>query len=217
MLTIATGLSEGLVEFVPSTPLSQVLEKYRSIPRFLASRYPDADGPMGMAAEVHETLVRSCAGSCVVTYVLGVGDRHLDNLMLTAEGKLFHIDFGYIMGRDPKPFAPPVKLCREMVEAMGGVDSAGYDRFRSYCCEAFNILRKSSNLILNLIMLMGEASIPDISVDPERTLLKLQEKLCLDANDEEASQFFQGVLNESATALFPNLVETAHRWAQYWR
>ena len=31
------------------------------------------------------------------------------------------------------------------------------------------------------------------------------------------SQFFQGVLNESATALFPNLVETAHRWAQYWR
>ena len=66
-------------------------------------------------------------------------------------------------------------------------------------------------------MLMSEASIPDISVDPERTLLKLQEKLCLDANDEEASQFFQGVLNESATALFPNLVETAHRWAQYWR
>ena len=213
----ATGSSEGLVEFVPSTPLSEVLERHRSIPRFLASHSPDENGPMGVAQDVHEALLRSCAGSCVVTYILGVGDRHLDNLMLTPRGRLFHIDFGYIMGRDPKPFAPPVKLCREMVEAMGGVDSPGYARFRSYCCEAFNILRKSSNLILNLIMLMSEANIPDISTDPERTRLKLQEKLVPDASDEEAIQLFQGVLNESATALFPNLVETAHRFAMYWR
>ncbi len=45
-------------------------------------------------------------------------------------------------GRDPKPWPPPFKLNREMVDAMGGADSEPYRRFRAYACEAYNILRK---------------------------------------------------------------------------
>lgn len=48
--------------------------------------------------------------------------RHLDNLLLRDDGRLFHVDFGFILGKDPKPFPPPMKLCKEMVEAMGGAE-----------------------------------------------------------------------------------------------
>jgi phosphatidylinositol kinase/protein kinase (PI-3 family) len=46
-------------------------------------------------------------------------------------GQLFHIDFGYILGHDPKPYPPPMKIVREMVEAMGDQ----VDRFKTYGVE----------------------------------------------------------------------------------
>ncbi|KAJ4711089.1 Phosphatidylinositol 3-kinase [Melia azedarach] len=214
---LATGQDEGMLEFIPSGSLAQILSEHRSIISYLQKFHPDEHGPFGITATCLETFIKSCAGYSVITYILGIGDRHLDNLLLRDDGGLFHVDFGYILGRDPKPFPPPMKLCKEMVEAMGGAESQYYTRFKSYCCEAYNILRKSSNLILNLFHLMAGSNIPDIASDPEKGILKLQEKFRLDLDDEACVHFFQDLINESVSALFPQMVETIHRWAQYWR
>ncbi|KAG5234108.1 hypothetical protein OIU76_000629 [Salix suchowensis] len=214
---LATGQDEGMLEFIPSRSLAQILQEHRSIINYLQKFHPDEHGPFGITASCLETFIKSCAGYSVITYILGVGDRHLDNLLLTDDGRLFHVDFGFILGRDPKHFPPPMKLCKEMVEAMGGAESLYYTRFKSYCCEAYNIIRKSSNLILNLFHLMAGSNIPDIASDPEKGILKLQEKFRLDMDDEACIHFFQDLINESVSALFPQMVETIHRWAQYWR
>ena len=120
-----------------------------------------------------------------------------------------------MLGRDPKPFPPPMKLCKEMVEAMGGADSKLYGSFRLKCCEAFNILRANGNLILNLLMLMVDANVQHLQ--GEADVAKVTEKLRLDLTNEEAARYFQGLINDSVSALFPQVIEKLHEWAQYWR
>ncbi len=48
---------------------------------------------------------------------------------------MFHIDFGFIFGQDPKPFPPPFRFTRSMADAMGGEEGEDYGRFKSYCCQ----------------------------------------------------------------------------------
>ena len=47
------------------------------------------------------SFVKSCAGNSALTYLLGVGDRHLENILLQPSGTIVHCDFGFCFGRDP--------------------------------------------------------------------------------------------------------------------
>ena len=44
-----------------------------------------------------------------------------------------------------------------------------------------------------------------------------QEKFRLDFTDEQAVEYLQQLISESATAVMPQIVEMTHRWAQVFR
>lgn len=56
-----------------------------------------------------DRMIASAAGSYLASYILGVRDRHSDNILIHEDGTLFHIDYGYILGKgvtlDTGPFA----------------------------------------------------------------------------------------------------------------
>ncbi|CAL1715935.1 unnamed protein product [Somion occarium] len=207
---LATGPTQGMAQFIPSKTIAAIVSENGTLLNYMRAHYPDEGsvGTFGVEPVVIDTFVRSCAGYCVMTYLLGVGDRHLDNLLLTPD-----VDFGYILGRDPKPLAPPVKVCKEMVDAMGGVQSVHYARFKNFCFTGFTILRKSANLILNLVTLMVDANIPHIKHrDVHEQVLG---KFCLDLTEEQAIEHFEKLLNDISP--FTAVLDRMHDWAQYWR
>nr|XP_002128077.1 phosphatidylinositol 3-kinase catalytic subunit type 3-like [Ciona intestinalis]XP_026691217.1 phosphatidylinositol 3-kinase catalytic subunit type 3-like [Ciona intestinalis] len=214
---LATSCKHGFMQFIESNSVAEVLANEGSIQNFFRKHQPNDKASYGIEPVVMDLYVKSCAGYCVITYLLGVGDRHLDNLLLRKTGELFHIDFGYILGRDPKPLPPPMKLSKEMVEAMGGVNSDHYHEFRKHCYTAFLHLRRHANLILNLFSLMTDASVPDIALEPDKTVKKVQDKFLLELSDEEAVRNMQALIDESVSALFPAFVEQIHKFAQTWR
>ncbi|KAF9020978.1 putative atypical/PIKK/PI3K protein kinase [Hymenopellis radicata] len=212
---LATGPLQGMAHFIPSKTIAAIVSEHGTLLNYMRAHYPDEGsvGTSGVEPAVIDTFVRSCAGYCVVTYILGVGDRHLDNLLVAPDGHFFHVDFGYILGRDPKPFPPAVKVCKEMVDGMGGAQSPHYARFKNFCFTAFTILRKNANLILNLVALMVDANIPDIKHRDVHE--QLQEKFRLDLTEEDAIKHFETLLNE--TSYITVVLDRIHDLAQYWR
>lgn len=211
---LAIGQKDGLMEFVESMPISGVETPRQTIFDYLQAHNPDPSDPTKIHPECLDTFIKSCAGSCVLTYILGVGDRHHDNIMLTKRGQLFHIDFGFVFGKDPKPLPPPFRLSRGMVDAMGGIESEGFVKFGKTCCQAFNWLRKSASVILNLISLMGDSGIPVIEqMGIDAVLEVVESRFRLNLSDEEAANYFLAIMQGTLQAIAPDVIDFFHALA----
>ena len=152
-------------------------------------------------AAAQETFAQSCAGYCVATLVMGIGDRHSDNIMMTRDGRFFHIDFGHFLGnfkskagikreRTPFVFTP------QMASVLGGPGAPGFSAFLSLAKRAYAILRRHSDLIVTLFSLMVSCGIPELSTvdDIQWVVEKLQLQLAEDVAEAELEALIMRVM-----------------------
>lgn len=152
---LPTGQSTGIIEVINDCEtIYQIQEKLqKSILNYILDNNDNTP-----IKDVRQKFIKSIATYCVVTYLLGVGDRHLDNIMVTKDGKLFHIDFGYICGKDPVHNNPGIRITQDMIEAIGGINSPNYIVFTELCTKIYNCLRNYTELFMNMLMMLPQIS-----------------------------------------------------------
>jgi len=151
---------------------------------------------------VRNRFINSCAGACLLAFILGLRDRHLQNILVQSNGVLTHIDFGYILGKDPKYLNTKMRITNGMIDAMGGRMSEGYQRFVELISESYSKIRLHSSLFFHL--LSAESYIFKDSKRP----IGIIKNHC-------QTVFFPGLFNETAELLVENIVEQSSNETLY--
>ena len=207
---LATSQDDGFVEFVPnSKTYSNILKSSGKLKSYFINKIDNQEE----FKKKLDKFINSLAGYCAVNYILGIGDRHNDNIMIRNNGCLFHIDFGYIFGNEPK-FKTffPFKITADMVDFMGGKDSENYKKFTNKSVNAYLILRENARTIVNMFYLMIDSQIPQIK-DIE-SLKKLHEKFALDLSKDQAKNKFLTELENSLESYIPGIQDELHEIGQ---
>nr|XP_006815238.1 PREDICTED: LOW QUALITY PROTEIN: phosphatidylinositol 4,5-bisphosphate 3-kinase catalytic subunit beta isoform-like [Saccoglossus kowalevskii] len=165
-----------------------------------------------------EEFTLSCAGYCVATYVLGIGDRHNDNIMVKKTGQLFHIDFGHILGNFKSKFGiqrerVPFVLTHDFVHVITRGKNTGsseeFDNFRSKCEQAYLMFRRKGNLFINLFAMMLSTGLPELTRLTDIDYLR--ETLQFQLTEEEALKHFRGKFDDA----LKNSWKTSLNWAAH--
>uniref|UniRef100_A0AAQ4RLW4 phosphatidylinositol-4,5-bisphosphate 3-kinase n=1 Tax=Gasterosteus aculeatus aculeatus TaxID=481459 RepID=A0AAQ4RLW4_GASAC len=207
---LATGDRSGLIEVVSSADTIANIQLTSSNVAAAAAFNKDAllnwlkERNSGDALErAIEEFTLSCAGYCVATYVLGIGDRHSDNIMVRSTGQLFHIDFGHILGnfkskfgikRERVPFILTHDFIHVIQEGKTGYTEK-FASFRQYCEAAYLVLRKNGNLFITLFALMLTAGLPELT--SVKDIQYLKDSLALGKTDEDALKQFRQKFDEA--------------------
>ncbi|XP_052755017.1 phosphatidylinositol 4,5-bisphosphate 3-kinase catalytic subunit delta isoform [Galleria mellonella] len=166
-----------------------------------------------------DEFTMSCAGYCVATYVLGIADRHPDNIMVKKSGQLFHIDFGHFLGHFKQKYGfkrerVPFVLTHDFIHVInkgqrgsGDNEPIDFKIFKEHCDTAFRILRKHGHLILSLFSMMISTGLRELS--SEKDLQYLRETLVMDLSEEKAMEHFRSKFSEA----MKNSWTTSLNWA----
>ena len=220
---LSTGNQIGMIEIVLNAfTLAKIHKKYGGGARGAFSNQAlynylvDANKATRQIDNAIKNFTLSCAGYCVATFVLGIGDRHSDNIMLKENGQLFHIDFGHFLGNFKSKFGikrerVPFVLTRDFLFIISRgrehTDAAAIPHmtaFRNLCERGYLILRQKASLFINLLSMMLSTGIPELRSIEDISYMR--EALCLDKSESAAREFFRSkfadAINNSITVSF---------------
>eukprot|EP00474_Spongospora_subterranea_P010681 CRZ11139.1 hypothetical protein [Spongospora subterranea] len=195
--------TSGLIECVPDSKSIDALKK--SIPGFqsLLWFFENHFGPRGSPefAAAQKNFVESMAAYSLVSYLLQIKDRHNGNILLTNEGLIVHIDFGFMLSNSPGGNInferAPFKLTAEFVEVMEGEDSEAFHYFRLLMIRGFLELRNHCDRLCALAEILFMGPPHDCFYGGRQALVDLRERFHATDSEQIVVEFVYSLVSQS--------------------
>jgi phosphatidylinositol 4-kinase len=206
---LSTSKDTGVIEFlldstsIDSLKKSEMFPQSGSLHEYFKMIYGPVESKSFKAAQ--RNFMLSLVGYSLVSYLLGLKDRHNGNIMIDVRGRLIFIDFGFAMGMAPgHEFSmerAPFKLTQDYVDVMGGPDSACFAEFKRLFVAGFEAARANSQIALGLVeIMMYKSKYPCFSgprYGGNKALIKFQNRLMLQTPDKDARKKALGLIEAS--------------------
>ena len=152
--------------------------------------------------EAQKNFVESLAAYSLVTYILDIKDRHNGNIMIDIQGRIIHIDFGFILGISPGNVGfetAPFKMTKEYVNLLDGINSEIFNYFIELLTKGFLEIRKYFDSFVKIVEIMGNNSdMPCfLGRDINLILRDLIMRFHLDKNETEIKELMISLTNDS--------------------
>ncbi|KFW84089.1 Phosphatidylinositol 4-phosphate 3-kinase C2 domain-containing subunit gamma, partial [Manacus vitellinus] len=206
---LSTGKGQGLVQMVPdATTLAKIHResgligplKENTIKKWFHHHHP-------LESSYHEV---TSTFFCLASFSLFICN-HCDGMenvfvhFFTVFGEISHVTV--LFSRDRAPFIFTSEM--EYFITEGGKNPQRFQEFVELCCRAYNIVRKHSQLLLNLLEMMLHAGLPELNSIQD--LKYVYDNLRPQDSDLQATSYFTRKIKESLEC-FPvklnNLIHT---------
>lgn len=194
--------NSGMIEIVEGCETMSTIYATGSMSNFL-QKY-NRDKTVEAVLDIYR---ESLAFWTILTYVLGIGDRHFDNILMASTGAIFHIDFDFLFGNDPRLSSPKVRLNTYMIEGLGG--ETDYARFKEECHRIFTILRGRIDLIYGMLLNIITAE-PSLGIADAAIKDHLNAVFFIGESEEDVKSRLEFVIDGSKDSIIGQINDYVH-------
>tara|TARA_B100000674_G_scaffold161673_1_gene129275 strand:- start:3109 stop:4794 length:1686 start_codon:yes stop_codon:yes gene_type:complete len=198
----------GIIEMLNNSVTLEEINKTTTLTNWIVKN--NISKPM---IDIRNEFILSCASNCILTFMLGVGDRNLGNIMVSSTGHLAHIDFSYILGTDPKwEELTEMRITPGMVDLLGGIQSEQYDQLKIQCTKMFSNIKKYTYFWYALFRYLGSAEPP---MEPhyrkfDTIELHVEKRLMPEATEEIVSMTIRDIVDKNSGSKIAGWVDSIH-------
>lgn len=198
----------GIIEMLPKVKTLFDIDKETTLSNYIINN--NVNKPM---IEVRRGFISSCASNCVLTFMLGIGDRNLQNILVSQDGTLSHIDFSYILGTDPKwEELTEMRITPGMVDLLGGKQSNDFTLLKETCSNMFNDIKQYTYFWYALFRYLGYTEPP---MEPHyrnfnEIELHIEKRLMPDASEEEVTMTIAEIVEKNSGSQVAGWVDSFH-------